>query len=171
MGPFFFSHCALGKFSAACGGKARCRSTQMYPKNRGVRKAVAKLVAEVHKRCPKIALYGRQWPNSLQKYTKDIQKSRCTEGVAKLVTEAFLKKIHTGLANHWHPRFLSVSVAAGTSILAASRFPFLLLLPLASAGLRPAPFPLPTAGHPLRLRRASPPPASRAPSPPPTPTP
>ena len=40
------------------------------PKNRGVRKAVAKLVAEVHKGVPKIAVYGRQWPNLLQKYTE-----------------------------------------------------------------------------------------------------
>ena len=44
--------------------------TKMTPKNRDVRKAVAKLVAEVHKKVLKIAMYGRQWPNSLQKYTK-----------------------------------------------------------------------------------------------------
>ena len=84
------------KKSAACGGKARCRSTQMYQK---------------------IAVYGRQWPNSLQKYTKSTctQKSCVRNEVSKLVTEALPQTNAHELTNPWCWRSLSGFIVTKTS--------------------------------------------------------
>ena len=93
-----------GNFPAACGGKARCRSTQMYPKNRGVRKAVAKLGAEVHKKYLKIA---------------------CTEGSG----QTCCKSVATNKYLRWCSRFLSGFIVARTSLALRS---FASLSPLPS---------------------------------------